>query len=220
MDEKHLLRDIANGDRNAFEILAMRYYVPLTVFAMRMTGDRDTAEDIVQDAFVYLWEKRRSLNDAQHMRNYLYLIVRNYSIDHRRSTTRIRPLQNEAYLKEEEISAHYIRTETIRLLHEAVGKLPPRTAEVVRLTLEGMKQEQIAAQMGITLATVKALKGEGIKKLREMIGPLVLLAGVAGWIPASENPETVRTSTREVLSRPFPVSPDGLPGECTAKAEE
>ncbi|MCL2561267.1 MAG: sigma-70 family RNA polymerase sigma factor [Rikenellaceae bacterium] len=171
MDDNVLLQKIQTGDRNAFDILAGRYYVPLSVFAVKLTGSRDVAEDIVQDAFIHIWEKRKILITVSHMRNYLYLITRNYSVDYLRSSSRTRPL-NDSYkeLKSEDISAEYIRTEASRLLYEAIDQLPPRTAEVIRLTLEGIKQEQIAEEMGITVATVKLLKSRGIAKLKEILG--------------------------------------------------
>ncbi len=68
-----------------------------------------------------------------------------------------------------------MRAETARLLNEAIDRLPEGTAQIIRLSLDGFKQEQIALRLDISLATVKAQKGKGILKLREILGPLSAL---------------------------------------------
>lgn len=175
MDDNTLVRKIASGDREAFDILAGRYVVSLNVFSYRITGDSEAARDIVQDAFVHVWEKRRRLNDGEHLRHYLYLIVRNYSLNYVKSSSRSGPLAGNADVAGDDIAAQYIRTETARLIHNAIQTLPARTAEIMRLSLDGVKQEQIAERLGISLPTVKAHKSRGIKRMREILEPLAFL---------------------------------------------
>lgn len=175
MDESALVHNVVNGDRNAFDTLAGNFYVPLTLFASRITGSSQAAEDIVQDAFVHIWEHRRRLRNVAHVRNYLYLLVHNYAVDHIRASAKNQPLPGKLRLPESDVMADYIRIETSRLLYSAIEALPPRTSQIIRLTLEGVKQEHIASQMGITLATVKAQKSDGIRKLRALLRPLLLL---------------------------------------------
>ena len=175
MDENTLLQHIVKGDRNAFDTLVGGYYAPLTVFASRLIGYSRAAEDIVQDAFVHIWEHRSRLNNTTHLRNYLYLIVHNYAVDYLRISARRHSLTRDVVMPDDDVLAEYIRVETSRMLYAAVESLPPRTAEIMKLTLEGMKQESIAEQMGITLATVKAQKAEGIKKLQKVLGTLSCL---------------------------------------------
>jgi RNA polymerase sigma-70 factor (ECF subfamily) len=59
--------------------------------------------------------------------------------------------------------------ETARLLYETLQNLPERTAEVIKLTLDGFRQEEIAERMGIAVSSVKTLKSSGIGKLREIM---------------------------------------------------
>lgn len=167
---------------NTIESLVMRYYAPLTYFASNLVGDKEVAEDIVQDAFVDLLEHGNKVEDAAHARNLLYLIVRNYSCNYLKSSAKKGRPVDTAVLREEDISAQYVRAETNRILYEAIEALPPRTGEIMKLTLDGIKQEEIADRMGITLATVKAQKAEGIRKLRRILGPLscLLLSAISG----------------------------------------
>ncbi len=75
-----------------------------------------------------------------------------------------------------------IEEESRRLLHTAIMELPSRTAQVIRLSLEGLPQGEIAAVMGVSLANVKALKSIGIKKLREILGPMSVLLVMISFI--------------------------------------
>lgn len=175
MDDNTLFSIIADGRRDAFDSLVDRYVVPLNVFAGRITGDSEAARDIVQDAFVYVWENRRKMESVGHIHNYLYLAVRNYSLNWMKRLSRSGRLPESIHMADEDISAQYIRTETARLLKDAIDSLPERTAEVIRLSLDGVKQEEIAERLNISLATVKAQKARGIVRLREILGPLSYL---------------------------------------------
>lgn len=175
MNDETLHEMIIGSDRRAFDALVERYAVPLNVFAVRIMGDSEAARDVVQDAFVYVWENRRKMENAAHIHNYLYLAVRNYSLNWHKRMSRSGGLTSDSVLFEEDISAEYIRTETARLLKEAIDRLPERTAEILRLSVDGLRQEQIAERLNISLATVKAQKSKGIIKLREILGPLSVL---------------------------------------------
>lgn len=175
MDDKDLMRNIVCDDREAFALLTAKYYSSLCIFAESILGDDQAAKDVVQEAFAYLWEKRRKLDNVLSVRNYLYTSVRNYClISFRAAKIRTRAA-DRATIPDEDADFGFIKAETIRLLSEAIDSLPPRSAEVMWLTLEGLRQENIAAQMGISVATVKALKSNGIIKLRKILGDMSFL---------------------------------------------
>lgn len=171
---EELLARLARGDHAAFKALSERYGRAMHFFAIRMLGDDFLAEDIVQDAFHSLWENKQSLRTVLSVRNYLYGIVRYKCLAALRSREIGQRYRDSLKPDSEDVVSQYIEAETMRLLIEAIETLPPRTGEVIRLSLEGLKQEQIARQMGIALATVKLLKAEGIKKLRHLL-PMALL---------------------------------------------
>lgn len=175
MEDQLLAYNISHGDREAFNTLTHRYYSPLCIFAERILNDPSLAEDIVQEAFVYLWEKRKKLSEIVSVRDYLYTSVRHYSIDQLRSSKVRQRYLHHVTAPVEDMLANYVEIETMRLLFAAIELLPPRTSQVLKLTLEGKKQEQIAAEMDISLATVKALKSDGIKKLKNQLGPLSIV---------------------------------------------
>ena len=168
MDDNILLDNIIKGDHHAFRLLMERYCGALFVFASRMLTRGYLAEDIVQESFEIVWSNRKILKRADSIKSYLYGIVRNRCLAAIRASKVSDRYKNSSQPDlEEDTMSKYIETETMRLLMEAIETLPPRSAQVMQLSLEGLKQEFIADQMGITVATVKALKAEGVKRLRD-----------------------------------------------------
>lgn len=164
-----------SDDLEAFNDIICRYGESLTAFVFHILKDMDVADDIVQDLFLSLWTKRGKIDFGEPIKNYLYVTARNLAYYHIRSNKRLDKGVPAAIPSEEQTSAYIIEEEARRILNDAITRLPDRTGEVIRLTLEGLRQEAIAEQMGISLANVKKLKALGIAKLKEMMGPLFFL---------------------------------------------
>ena len=172
-DIDSLFPEIQNTNRQAFTRLVIAMGETLKAFAFDILKNKETAEDIVQDVFVNLWVNRHRLKPDTSLKKLLYTSTHNLSLNHLRSRKR----ENERYKQlYEETLAHadtyVIQEEALRLLEEAIEHLPPRTAEVIKLRLSGLKQEEIARQMNVTVANVKRLQAIGIAKLKQLLGPL------------------------------------------------
>ena len=168
IDDSTLFERITRHDAEAFGIVMRRYAGALYAFAFRIVGDTLAAEDIVQEVFINLWEKRRKLSPGPSLRNFLYLAVRNLSLNHLRMQKN-HLAQTNAYLFEQKAGLWVIEEERYRLLSEAIKQLPPRTATVIGYSCDGLSQEEIARKMGITVATVKLLKSQIEKDPRAFI---------------------------------------------------
>lgn len=176
MEDKVILKRIQQGDKVAFENMIRRYYTTLCAFAGHIVKDKENAEDIVQELFVRLWIQRYDLSSIESLKDYLFISARNCSLTFLRSRKRLENHLKQIPLEEEgNISTYVIEEENNRLLLEAIGLLPPRSSEVIRLSLQGLKLEEIAGQMGISVNTVKSLKYEAIQKLRQTLGPMLFL---------------------------------------------
>lgn len=174
MNDRILFERIIKNDTTAFRMIMHRYATVLYSFAFRIVKDTLVAEDIAQEVFIHLWEKRRKLTPEPSLRNYLYLSVRNLALNHvRMQKTHL--AHTDRYRLEQMMGQFVVEEERYRLLAEAIENLPPRTAEVLRHSRNGLSQEEIAKEMGITIATVKLLKSHGIQKLKEILGPLSFL---------------------------------------------
>ena len=163
MDDSILFERVTHDDAKALSTIMHCYAAALYSFAYRIVGETLVAEDIVQEIFINLWVKRRNLKPEPSLRNFLYLSVRNLALNHIRMQ-KVRLAYAENYRLEQNVDLIVVEEEKYRLLSEAINQLPPRTADVIKYSREGMSQEEIAKKMEITIATVKLLKSKGIKR--------------------------------------------------------
>ena len=170
-DDKILMVRIADSDHKSFDILVHRYYSTLFAVALRIIQDFAEAEDIVQDIFANFWNSRRKYLAIDSPKDYLFISLRNLAVKRLQEKNRRQPLTENHKNTFYDCWEYILEEETYRLLIEAIDSLPPRSREVIRNSLAGMQQENIAQEMEITVATVKALKADGIKKLRKALNP-------------------------------------------------
>ncbi len=121
--------------------------------------------DIVQDAFAYFWNRRSEIHSISSAKCYLFKYVKNRSINYLRDRR-----VETAYLKRIETkkfaSNTIIEEETHHIIYNAIQLLSPQGQRVIEMTLDGLKNHEIAIQLGISLNTVKTIKGRAFKALR------------------------------------------------------
>ncbi len=169
------MREFSINTPEQFQLLYGRYYKVLMLYAFKMTDDRDAAEDIVQNVFLGLWEKRETFHDEESVRSYLYLTVRCRVIDQVRRAKVEGKYKSYAQKEaaemldaqaEEDVFTH----EVYRRLFDAINELPPRQRELFLLYMQGKKNAEIAQVMDITEETIRAHKKRALKTLRQKMG--------------------------------------------------
>jgi RNA polymerase sigma-70 factor (family 1) len=163
-EEKELLRALTQGDRAAYTTLYSRYLDSLLQYILLFTGSRETAEEIVQDVFLRIWEKRTSLGEVESFKAYVFRAAKNQLINYiNREKIRVR------VTGQIEDSANRVATANVydtqhqvdyrqahALLREAIRLLPPKRRQVFLLsTEENLSLDEIAARMGISKNVVK-----------------------------------------------------------------
>jgi RNA polymerase sigma-70 factor (ECF subfamily) len=170
MNDRTIYNKIRDDDNGIFNGIVREYQLPLHVFLFNIVKDNAVAEDLVQDVFVNLWLNRKKIDFEIPLVNYLYVSARNLAYNHIRSEKRFRKHAQHLAPPDNSVSMYFIEEETTRLLMNAIGQLTPRSAEVIKYSMDGMRQEKIAEQMDITVSTVKYLKADGLKQLRKILG--------------------------------------------------
>jgi RNA polymerase sigma-70 factor (ECF subfamily) len=167
--EPSLFLLMKSGEEAAFDFIFRKYYKILTLQAIRIVRDQGSAQNLVQDCFVALWEKRNALQDIEDMYSYLYFMVRNRCIDYLRKTKRtnsvsISEKDNGLELPVDETSdANELDTH----LWQAIAKLPERCRQAFEYSrIERLTYPQIAQKMGISQKAVEALISRSLKLLR------------------------------------------------------
>lgn len=156
---KALLIKLTNHDHRSFHELYNRFSVQLYANILRMVGDRDLAQEILQDVFVKVWEKRGLIDSEKPFTAYLFQIARNMVYDHFRKLALEKKLGlhlaangNEAYSHIEE---ELIFKESTQLFLGAVDKLSPQRKQVFTLCkLEGKSYHEVGNLLHISTSTV------------------------------------------------------------------
>jgi len=159
-NEKEILNKVAKGDQRAFTVLFDAYYQHLGAYVYKVTESKETAEEIVQEVFIKIWEKREVLTDIDSFRAYLFILSKNKTLDHLRAIAKKR-MQQVSLLQQTKEESYTIDSaspmeEYNLIIEKAVAKLPPQQQKVYYLSrYEKLKYEEIAIHMGISKETVK-----------------------------------------------------------------
>lgn len=172
-----------------FNDLYLGNYAALCYFSLRIVGDGNIAEDIVEEVFVSLLNSKKDFTETDNLKAWLYTVTRNSSLNFLRSDKRSKerqfqftsaqPTEESAYIYE------MIRTEALNLILLEIKKLPGSSGKIIELSyLKGMKNDQIAELMGLSVKTVKNLKSIGMARLKAHLSPdtyllLLLLSSTA-----------------------------------------
>ena len=162
------------GDPRAFEVLFDRHSGAAFSLAYRMVGNRVTAEDISQEAFLSIWRSRlRYRSDRGSVRTWVLGIVHHRAIDAlRRNLVHERRRATAEGLEERQeapelTDVEVVRRDEARQVRSAIGTLPSEQSRVVELAyFGGFTHSQIAEMLGTPIGTVKGRMRLGLEKLR------------------------------------------------------
>lgn len=172
-NDKELFKSVSKSNIKAFEVLFHSYYANLCRFATGFIQDDETAEEIVQDLFVRLWEKRAQLSVDSSVKNYLYKAVKNQCFNYiKHNIIKANHFKNIQTEREVQIQPdeQFLALELAEKIEESIQSLPEKRREIFRLSREeGLKYNEIAEKLHISLKTVEAQMGLAIKNLREKL---------------------------------------------------
>ena len=156
----------------AFRYLYDKYASTLRYFSAKYVDDDATIEDVVQDAFLNLWEKRNEFKTESTIKAYLYKIVRSFSVD----TIRRRNIANryaEKIVLEKEDQEFFleniVESEVFQMIQTVFNELSPSCREVYQLSLHGKSHEEIPQLLDISINTVKKHKNNANHYMRERL---------------------------------------------------
>lgn len=182
VEQTEIIAALNIGDLNTFEMLFKNYYQPLVSYGRTFVQDLDEAEDIVQQTFISFWEKRKEIQVQTSARAMLYASVQNACLN------RIKHLKVRKKYQEQpfentvstENPAHALHAKELEeKIAETIESLPPQCAVIFKLSrYEGLKYQEIADQLQLSVKTVENQMGKALKILREQLAnylPLFVL---------------------------------------------
>lgn len=172
MTDIQLMQEVRDGKVEKLAVLFERHHVRLYNFLLRLTGNRNTSEDLVQDVFCRILKYRGTYRGTSSFSVWMYQIARNTHIDYLRKRKEELPLEeqwHEAPSPEPTLAEQTELKEDIALVQEALSRLPLRKREVLLLSrYQGLKYKEIAELLGCHIGTVKAHVHRAVKDLRKI----------------------------------------------------
>jgi len=180
ISDEYLIDAIGRGDVSAMELLYDRYSRPFFSLAYRVTASKQAAEDLVQAAFLAIWQNRSSYSrEVGSVRSWLYSIMHYRVIDYlRRQRSRSKwreiPLEEVEYDEDLLVSPdpweETWRSEQVALIREALQSLSEEQRRAIELAyFEGLTREEIAERCGIPVGTVKSRLRLGLLHLKHAL---------------------------------------------------
>lgn len=174
MSDHKLIAAIKDGSQEGLKHLFDRYYADLVRYGAIITDRADVAEEIVQDIFIWLWEKREDLMITSNVKSYLMRAVKNRCINFLKSSY-YRSIQSET--TEQPGLSQTLQPvddlqlgELMKLLSKAESLLPERTAAVFSMSRHlGLSNREIARELDISIKTVEYHISNALKEIRRFL---------------------------------------------------
>ena len=166
-----LIRELKNSNEQAFEQLYYQYHRSLYGFLMKMIGSRKEVEDIIQEVFIRIWERRRDLNENLSFCGFLFTIGKNLCLNYIRDDQSGRRVKE--HLKQiidrslDDVEQVVYFNELEQMVQQVLEQLPYRQQQVYTLNrIKGYSRHEIASMLHISIATVDMHMSKALKTLR------------------------------------------------------
>lgn len=168
------MTNITKLDSGNFEVIFREYYAPLCRYCLQFVRRAEIAEEIVQEQFIILWEKKDAIDIHTSINSYLYKSVKNKSIDYLKSKyARIQfDEPNELTTFSDNPGPQEIveEKETWKIIESAIKQLPEKCYAVFSLSrFGGLSNKEIAEELNISIKTVENQVTIAIKKIKEFL---------------------------------------------------
>jgi RNA polymerase sigma-70 factor (family 1) len=172
-DNDVLIESLINGDETAYIYLIDSYHHKLCVYANSLVKNTYSAEDIVQNVFLKIWEQRTRLKSNHSIKSFLYKLVYNEFIDLYRKNQSLFSLEKKYYealnsvvLEDDPDSFQRI----LNVVNKEIQSLPPKCKEVFILSKkEGLTNIEIAEHLDVSIKTVEAQITKAFSILRSSL---------------------------------------------------
>jgi len=176
INDKLLLQKLKKGDVSALEHIFDSYYTDICRYLLLYINNSMVVEGIVQELFIYIWEKREELHIHTSIESYLYNASKYKALNHLRNEKKQKEIREKvtkqqatsANLSEEIVEADELK----QIIENAVNLLPNKCQKIFRLSREdNLTNKEIASLLNLSVKTVENQMGTALKKLRVYLRP-------------------------------------------------
>ncbi len=158
--QKELVKKLQAGDESAFKSIYDQYVNKLYYFTLKFVKSPELAEELVQAAFVKVWESRAQINLELSFESYLFRITKNHTLNFLKRAAYERQFRDNlktSYTFSSKCTEEQVNlNESLTIINKAIDLLPPKRQMIYRLSrIDGIDHDSIAAKLGISKNTVK-----------------------------------------------------------------
>ena len=172
-------KKMSAGNEAAFEYLFKELYPYLYSYVLNYVSDKQIAEEIIQDVFLNLWEKRQSIEIHDSPRAYMYTSTRNRALNYLRAQKKMLISDTASDLEQlhqieqlPQVEAQLSEVELEAIAAQAIAALPHRCRLIFSLSrYEFMSYQEIATHLNLSVKTVERQMSIALKKLKSTLGP-------------------------------------------------
>jgi RNA polymerase sigma-70 factor (ECF subfamily) len=180
IEHEELLRWDKFNEEEFFESLFKKWYAVLCPFVFRVVKDKEIAQDLVQDVFVKLWEKREQIEINTSVKSYLFRACMNAALNHESARKRYNVTNDEAIslsISDDAATDDSIQlSELEKRINKAIDTLPPACKNVFILSrFEELSYKEISETLQISIKTVENQMGKALKILRVQLNDYLML---------------------------------------------
>ncbi len=158
-NEKELLTQVSQGDRQAFQVLYKACYPLVQRYILLFEPSPHILDELTQDVFVRIWEKRDRLGAVESFKGYLFLVTRNVVFNFIRALKvrqKVKELDESSGPGANDLENELLFKQYYGIALEAMNKLPPGRRKVLKMTIdEGLSLDEIATELRISRSGVK-----------------------------------------------------------------
>jgi RNA polymerase sigma-70 factor (ECF subfamily) len=164
--------EFQNGDTISYRELFYMLYSSMCIYSKKFLDDNNNAEDITQEVFIELWHQKTKFESLNHIKAFLYLSIKNKCLNFKKHLIVREKFSNKVLENHEEIFEEYVlEAELLQNINNAINDLPQQRKQIIILSMQGLKNNEIAEDLKISINTVKLQKKIAYKQLREKLTP-------------------------------------------------
>ena len=174
LNEQVILNRVAADDRDAFRQVYNHYYGAVQQYVLLFAFDSSRLDELTQDVFVRIWEKRHKLTNVESFQNYLFKITKNQVLNYIRGCRVQERIKEAQQLTDEPVTEDtdhkLVLNQYYQMAAEAIEQLPAGRKQVLKMSIdEGLTLDEIAEKLGISKSGVKNQLYAGIAHVRQYL---------------------------------------------------
>ena len=170
LSDFELFGNLQKGDEMAFEKLFHQYYAPLCLFACKYLNDEENAKEQVQEFFMKVWSRRKSIHVETSVKQYFFQSIKNQCLNlikHQNIKSKYFQKLKDDHTRNLNTDPYFLEVGLQKKIEQSIALLPEKRREIFTLSREkGLKYREIADHLDISVKTVETQMGAGIKAIK------------------------------------------------------